>query len=152
MSNSGDAGCYAAFHPHLIIVDEATRAVEPDMWNILGNYAKTPLVLIGDEAQLRPVVMSTLNENGFMQPLRVSFFQRLKMLGHPSVLFKIQYRMVAPVGTMISTLFYRGRLINGAGTALASRPLSQDHCVLANQIQGPLPVDDPQGPRPIPPG
>ena len=35
-----------------IVVDEANRVPEPDMWNVLGNDNPAALVMIGDEKQL----------------------------------------------------------------------------------------------------
>ena len=125
LSNTGDASIYTSFIPQLIVMDEATRAVELDVWNILGNYPKTNTVMIGDENQLLPVVQSTVDNNGFGRQLRLSLFQRLKRLGHPSVQFDIQYRMVAPIATMVSKWFYSGQLHNGEGIELSARPLSQ---------------------------
>jgi hypothetical protein len=119
VSNTGDAALYTAMDPTLMIVDEATRVIEPDMWNLLGNYHKNPLILVGDENQLRPVVLSTVEENGFVNPLRLSLFQRLKMLGHPSIMLNIQYRMNTLIGSMVSKLFYADQLINGLGTDIS---------------------------------
>jgi hypothetical protein len=125
VSNAGDYALYSAYKPDLIIVDEASRSLEADTWNVLANYAKTPLILIGDEAQLRPVVLSTPDNNGFVYPMKMSLFHRLKLLRHPSVMLRVQYRMVDIMGSMISDLFYDGKLVNGPGTDIPSRPLTQ---------------------------
>lgn len=75
------------------------------MWNILGNYnlRHASFVMIGDEAQLQPIVLSTLDENSLGKPLRLSYFHRMKLLGHPSAIYNTQYRMVEPIGRMISS-------------------------------------------------
>ena len=67
------------------------------MWNLLGNYPKTSLVMISDEAQLHPVVLGDAKTNGFVKPLQMPLFLRLKLLGQASVLLNEQYRMVAVI-------------------------------------------------------
>ena len=126
VTNSGDAALYSVFNPCLVVIDEATRAVEPDMWNILGHYPSAALLMVGDEAQLPPVVLSDNKDNGFSSPLRMSLFLRLKLLGIPSVLLHEQYRMVEDIGSMVSNVFYHGQLTNGPGTKLQDRSLLQD--------------------------
>lgn len=132
-SNAGDHSLYSTFKPALIVVDEASRLLEADSWNLLGNYNKTPLIMIGDENQLRPVVASTSENNGFLYSMQVSLFHRLKLLGHPSVLLNVQYRMLDVIGNMVSDLFYARKLTNGSGTDLASRPVSQ---AILRYVQG----------------
>ena len=78
--------------------------------------------MIGNEAQLFPVVISDEHNNGFWRPLRLSLFQRLKMLGQPLILLNKQYRMVSQIGSMVSSLFYAGKLVSGPGTAIGVRP------------------------------
>ena len=86
VSNSKDALLYSAFYHQLVIVDKATKATELNMWNILGNYPKILLVMVGIEAQLFPVVISNKSNNSFWRPLRLLLFQWLKMLGQPLIL------------------------------------------------------------------
>ena len=125
MSNCEDAPLYSAFWPKLVIVDKATQAPKPDMWNILGHYPNISLVMVGDEAQLSSAVLSDKKTNGFWRPLRLSFFQQLKVLGQPSVLFDEQYRMVESIETMVSKFFYSNLLSNAPSTAIQSRPRLQ---------------------------
>ena len=125
VSNCGNAPLYSAFWPKLVIVDKATQAPKPDMWNILGHYPNISLVMVGDEAQLSSAVLSDKKTNGFWRPLRLSFFQQLKVLGQPSVLLNEQYRMVESIGTMVSKLFYSNLLSNALLTAIQSRPRLQ---------------------------
>lgn len=82
VSNSGDASIATFFKPCLAIVDEAARAIEADMWNILGNHPEAALVMIGDDAQLRTTVISSRDQNSLGGSLRLSMFNRFKMLGH----------------------------------------------------------------------
>ena len=94
------------------------------MWNILGNYPDISLVMVGDEAQLYPILLSDEKINVFRRPLRLSLFQRLKVLGQPSVLLNQQFRMVDSIETMVSKLFYSNLLSNTPSTAIQFRPRS----------------------------
>ena len=75
VSNSGDALLYTIFQSQLVVVDKASRAIEPDMWNILRNYAQTPLVIVEDNTQLPLVVFGDDNINSFTRLLQMSLFQ-----------------------------------------------------------------------------
>ena len=44
--NSGDALLYTIFQYQLVVVNKASRATEPDMWNILDYYAQKVLVIV----------------------------------------------------------------------------------------------------------
>ena len=125
VSNCRDAPLYSSFWPKLVIVNEATRATKPDMWNVLGHYPNISLVMVGDKAQLSPAVLSDKKTNSFWRPLRLLFFQRLKVLGQPSVLLNEQYRMVESIGTIVSKLFYSNLLSNAPSIAIQSRPRLQ---------------------------
>ena len=81
--------------------------------------------MVGDEAQLFPMVISNENNNSFWRLLRLSLFQWLKMLGQPSILLNKQYRMVSKIELMVLTLFYSCKLVNGSGTAIENRPCLQ---------------------------
>jgi hypothetical protein len=103
----------------------SSRFLEADTWNVLGNYAKTPLVLIGDEAQLRLVMLSTSDDNEFVYSMKLFLFHRLKLLRHSFVMLNVQYRMIDIMRTMISNLLYERNLVNDSDTDLSSRSLTQ---------------------------
>ena len=65
VSNCGDALLYSSFRPKLVIVDKATRATKPDMWNVLGYYPNISLIMVSDEAQLSSAVLSNKKTNRF---------------------------------------------------------------------------------------
>jgi ABC-type uncharacterized transport system fused permease/ATPase subunit len=66
--------CLRRFKPSLIVLDEATWALEPDMWKALENYSNTPLIMIGDKTQLRLVVVSTHKDEEVRESIRLSSF------------------------------------------------------------------------------
>ena len=126
ISIAGSANFHSAFNSKLIVVDETIRAIEPDIWNLLEHYVRVLLIMIGDAKQFRPTVVNTHQNKGFVKNLQVSYFERLKLPGHPSVMLTEQYRMVEPIGAMISTLFHEDKLMNGEGTAVADRQISSN--------------------------
>jgi superfamily I DNA and/or RNA helicase len=106
-------------------VNEVTRSLKVDIWNILSNYVKKLLLLIDDDAQLRSIILNDSNQNEFVYSMLMSLFHRLKLLRHSSMLLKTQYRMLNVIENMISTLFYDQRLKNDHETNLISRFISQ---------------------------
>lgn len=117
---AGEAGTYDNFKPDVIGVDEAARPSEPDMWTVLGPYSAAPLVMVGDQRQLRPMVKSSSSrdetrKNNFAAQLGTSLFQRLILAGHPHNMFNLQYRMAPAIGSLVSRSFYNGRLGDGNG-------------------------------------
>ena len=81
--------------------------------------------MVGDNAQLPSVILGDDNVNGFVRPLQILLFQRLRLLSQPMVLLSEQYRMVNKIGTMLSILFYSSQLTNALVTAVEHRPISQ---------------------------
>jgi hypothetical protein len=89
LSNSEETALYFAFRSQLIIIDEITRAVKLNVWNILRNYCKTSLIMIENEAQLHLVILSTKKNNKFVSSLRMSLFYRFKFLRQFSMLLNV---------------------------------------------------------------
>lgn len=88
--NFEDALLYSIFRPQLVILNKATKAIKPNMYNILGNYLQISLVMVGNKAQLSPVALSDSKTNSFSSLLQM-LFQQLKLLSQPSVLLNKQY-------------------------------------------------------------
>ncbi len=110
----------------LAIVDEAGKALMPE---ILIPLLKTrKLVLIGDHKQLPPVVHPALYDPEKIeledrqyfkeQIFDTSFFERQfrECPQECKTILTTQYRMPPLIGTMISELFYKGKIQNGKGT------------------------------------
>lgn len=110
----------------LVIVDEAGKALPGEI--LIPILRAKKLVLIGDHKQLPPVIDPALFdpdkielENRKLMErelLNISFFQRLYERAPESnrAMLETQYRMPAVIGSLVSTLFYDGKLKNGAGT------------------------------------
>ncbi|GFG01584.1 hypothetical protein IFM53868_11018, partial [Aspergillus udagawae] len=55
--------------PQAILVDEAARATEPELWPMLAFFNPNAFVLIGNHHQLRPLVLSSPKQNPLMDQL-----------------------------------------------------------------------------------
>lgn len=111
----------------LVIIDEAGKALPGEI--LVPFIRAKKVVLIGDHKQLPPIIDPALRDNEkieleardqFEEPLfDESFFSRMwssaPMNNKHSLL--TQYRMPATIGTMISTIFYDGKIRNGEGAA-----------------------------------
>lgn len=122
---AGEAALFRSFRPVLIVCEESSRVIEANTAILLSNYIKVPLILIEDEAQLRPVVKS-VEKNDFVKQLVMSLFERLRLLEQSSILFRVQHRFYERIDDMIFTLFYGEELINAFIIFLIARPLTHD--------------------------
>ena len=125
---SADAAELRGLSFELVIVDEAGQATEPAMLQALRHlppgYAGR-LVLVGDHRQLPPVVSDELVPppvpEAFRQlglqagdSLRTSAFERLaRLYPHALITLTEQYRMNAPICSLVSETFYEGQLVPG---------------------------------------
>jgi regulator of nonsense transcripts 1 len=93
----------------IVIVDEATQAVEPTVLIPLIHYARK-LVLVGDDKQLGPVVANKeLEDVGYGR----SMFERLIQLGVPKIMLDKQYRMHPEISAFPNVEFYGGGITDG---------------------------------------
>ena len=72
------------------------------------------VVLVGDHAQLGPVIM---NKQTVMAGLNMSLFERLIRMGNRPLRLQIQYRMHPALSVFPSDTFYEGSLQNGVSAA-----------------------------------
>lgn len=108
-----------------VVVDEATQASEPDVLIPLSitinNGIQAQLVLVGDQHQLPPTVLSRKQGKIVRMGLETSLFLRLWRNGIDTQLLNVQYRMHPQISKFPSVHFYFKRLLNGIGAA--ERPL-----------------------------
>jgi hypothetical protein len=125
-TNSGTEQLHAHFRPDIVVVDEAGRATELDVIVPLYFYHPRCLILVGDDQQLRPTILSdqpATKINCFSPQLAQSLMKRLKDLGFRSATLQEQNRMVAGIVDLPARLFYDGKLHdNPLTTTLADRP------------------------------
>ena len=72
------------------------------------------VVLVGDHAQLGPVIM---NKQTVMAGLNMSLFERLIRMGNRPIRLQIQYRMHPALSVFPSDTFYEGSLQNGVSAS-----------------------------------
>lgn len=111
--------CISSYDPRLakfqfpiVLIDEATQAIEPEELLPLLKKADT-VILIGDHMQLGPVVMS--NEAG-KAGLKQSLFERMIKMGMTPIRLQMQYRMHPELSIFSSETFYEGGLQNGVNS------------------------------------
>jgi hypothetical protein len=107
-----------AYKYDVLITDEAGQASEAELMIPLRGSAKA-VVLVGDERQLPPTVMSQAVNNEFHQQRGISPFERLKEL-HPSLTLRHQYRCIADCAAHTNAFVYGGQVINT--TPYTARP------------------------------
>ncbi|KAK8211900.1 P-loop containing nucleoside triphosphate hydrolase protein [Phyllosticta capitalensis] len=108
LANSGSAGLYRAIHPRAIIVDEAARASDPEIWSIFAWYRKnTTRLIVGDSCQLQPVAE---HNNPLRDQLTLSALARLQSLGYPHIQLREQRRSSASIMDVYSKAYYDGSL------------------------------------------
>lgn len=121
----------------LCIVDEASRATVTEALVPMSRAKRW--VIVGDTNQLPPVDEDILRNKELMRehqllPADVSqtLFQRLTDLlpEHSQVLLNQQYRMIRPIGDMISTCFYEEKLQSPNTKGLGGYPLGYGKPVL----------------------
>lgn len=110
----------------LVIIDEAGKALAPEI--VIPMIQAKKAVIIGDHKQLPAVINPAvydeekieLDERKYYKKeiFDISYFQKLyeSCPNNNKSLLDTQYRMPTVIGTMISNLFYDGKLKNGNGT------------------------------------
>ena len=100
------------FKPPVVIVDEATQLIEPELAIILANNSELRcLVLVGDDNQLPSTVISKHCQSKYFGE---SLFSHLFKRNYPYSLLNTQYRMHPDISLWPSNEFYDGNIINGA--------------------------------------
>ncbi|KAH0559413.1 hypothetical protein GP486_004073 [Trichoglossum hirsutum] len=123
--NSADSRDLRQFYQHSVVIyDEAAQTDEPDTLIALTRESVKAVILVGDTNQLRPIVVST-SQNEFAHQLERSLQARLLSINYPSVLLRIQYRMLPSISFWPNQTFYHGQLTDGSSTSFDSRPLAE---------------------------
>lgn len=132
------AGSYSLQHEtfDVVIIDEASQALEASCWIPLLSLGPTKVLLAGDHMQLSPMIKSTLNSTTTTNttttttaaasessptaytthPERTLFERQLDLHGEDIKRFlSEQYRMNALICSFPSAQLYGGALVPGAG-------------------------------------
>lgn len=105
----------------VVIIDEASQALEAQSWIPLGNAKK--VILAGDHLQLPPTVKSA--GMGKISPLETTLFDRMiEMYGETNMrMLTVQYRMNTEINEFPSKTLYGGKLT--AAPSVADRRLCE---------------------------
>ena len=123
ISNSADSRLKDYYFP-IVIIDEATQSLEPDC--LLPLYHKAEMtILIGDEKQLGPIVISKDAEtSGF----EISLFERLSFYYEGSNFISIlneQYRMHEFLYRFSNEKFYQNQMITRTKNSLDKKVINE---------------------------
>ena len=111
LSAAGEDYLRSYFHPDVIVIEEAAKVQEPEMWNVFACYEAGKYILIGDQKQLGPYNANSIAPT-FDQPMRLSLFARLMLCGFLYVILEEQHRMNPELASVVSDVFYQGELVN----------------------------------------
>jgi hypothetical protein len=114
---AGAEGSVGRLQYAAVLIDETAQATEPSCLVPISLGCRH-LVLVGDQQQLRPTVVSDVAAS---RGLQISLFERMLRAGVPAYLLDTQHRMHPSLASFPSDAFYRGRVVSGAGMA-AARP------------------------------
>ncbi|SEF24750.1 Protein kinase domain-containing protein [Amycolatopsis pretoriensis] len=101
----------------LCILDEASKATATEALVPLARSKRA--ILVGDTNQLPPLEEELLRSNRILEEhgidqklVRETLFQRLvdRLPDHSKFLLRDQYRMIRPIGDLVSSCFYRDEL------------------------------------------
>ena len=109
----------AGRHWDVVIIDEASQALEAQTW--IPLLSATKVILAGDHLQLPPTVKYA--EKGKVSPLETTMFDRMIALYGTSNMrmLTVQYRMNSEINDFPSKTLYQGKLV--AAPTVANRRL-----------------------------
>ena len=96
----------------IIVVNEAAKASESEMWNVLAEYHSQAYILIRDQKQLCSTVKLITKNNNFVSQLQMSFFFWLQFNNIETVMFEKQHHMHSELLKLVSHVSYNEKLQN----------------------------------------
>lgn len=106
MASLSQTCIYQNVKPTVIWIDEASKITEPHLMPAFTRFTSKIWVLMGDSKQMKPLVLTTKEENCFAPQLRLSAFHRLINIGHPSTTMSDQQRMHPSISSIANKVFY----------------------------------------------
>ena len=123
------------FQADIVIITQASYAQEMDVLPILIWSRKTAklVLLIGDERQMEPVVLSrgcrrkergsdALRSNPFADQMLHSLMERLRCTGYPSISLTRNIRMVERMALITSRVFYCSTVVDYLPSVALDKP------------------------------
>ncbi|OAX77220.1 hypothetical protein ACJ72_08484 [Emergomyces africanus] len=93
---------YNHINPDIVIVDEAAKSIEPELWFIMAHFNSRAYVLVGDVIQSHPNLLFKSQINFLLL--------HLVLAGADMCTLQIQYRMHPFISKLISDVFYNDQL------------------------------------------
>ena len=107
----------------LCLVDESSQCIEPAVLLALLSAQRAPrLVLVGDQCQLGPVLLSRRSADEARDAGGPSLFSRLVEHGCCPELLSVQYRMPEALAAFSARRYYAGRLTTACSPDERPRP------------------------------
>ncbi|KAK5326709.1 hypothetical protein LTR93_003572 [Exophiala xenobiotica] len=114
----------------LIVMDEASRMPEHEVWTLLAFYPKAiGKIMVGDPDQLGPYVKEYVNVKPYLPQLSMSLQERAQLAEFPSAFFTLQYRAVPQIAALYNRACYLNQLVDHETTFL-----DNGKCLLARQV------------------
>jgi hypothetical protein len=114
----------------LIVMDEAARMPEHEVWTLLAFYRKAiGKIMVGDPDQLGPHIEEYDAVKPYVSQLSMSLQERVQLAGFSSAFFTLQYRAVPQIAALYNRACYLSRLVDHETTFL-----DNEKRILARQV------------------
>jgi hypothetical protein len=114
----------------LIVMDEAARMPEHEVWTLLAFYRKAiGKIMVGDPDQLGPHIEEYDAVKPYVPQLSMSLQERVQLAGFSSAFFTLQYRAVPQIAALYNRACYLSRLVDHETTFL-----DNEKRILARQV------------------
>ncbi|KAN0081110.1 P-loop containing nucleoside triphosphate hydrolase protein [Elaphomyces granulatus] len=110
-----------AFDPDFLVCDEAGQCLEGDHMIAMTMPSIKAVILIGDQEQLPPTVVTEHSNNEGADYLKRSLMERLCSAGYPTTMLSINYRNHPAILDLFNHHVYAGRLTAAPGTSSPDR-------------------------------
>lgn len=79
--------------PTAVAVDGAAQVAEPELWPVLAYYKLQAFILVGDQKQLCPIVLSSFQQRLFSPRMQGLLFARLHWNGLAGPMLNLQHHV-----------------------------------------------------------
>ena len=120
------SGVFELSHPQAVFIDEAGQAQGINCNIALKGHLVRLVVMVGDDKQLPPTILSHGSRSSIMaEELRMSPFERFKLLGYPCIMLKTNYRMHPHISEGPNAIMYAKQLIDHQSVLGENTPLDK---------------------------
>ncbi|KIW57473.1 hypothetical protein PV05_06021 [Exophiala xenobiotica] len=117
----------------LIVMDEAARMPEHEVWTLLAFYREAiGKIMVGDPDQLGPHIEEYNGVKPYLPQLSMSLQERAQKAGFQSAFFTLQYRAVPQIAALYNQACYLNQLVDHETTFLPNEKRSLARQVVAH--------------------